>query len=245
MTAIAACLAGVTLACLLLAYLCRRRLEVEEQDRRYFNGEDAGAKKRALTRRWLPRTRAATDAVRARQLADALPLVAEMLRGGASPESAFATVASCAADPLGGELSRAAREVAAANRTLPQALDSLAKRTKDATKDADLDLLASAVTVQKDGGGNLADVLDSLALTVQKKTEMRGHVEAITSSARMSATLVGCLPPVLLALLSLASPSYMADFWASGVWPGILALVTVLDLTGLAVIRRLYDLDLS
>ena len=150
-------------------------------------------------------------------------------------------MASCAADPLGGELSRAAREVAAANRTLPQALDSLAKRTKD----ADLDLLASAVTVQKDGGGNLADVLDSLALTVQKKTEMRGHVEAITSSARMSAALVGCLPPVLLALLSLSSPSYMADFWASGVWPGILALVTVLDLTGLAVIRRLYDLDLS
>lgn len=241
MTAIAACLAGATLACLLLAYLCRRRLEVEEQDRRYFNGEDASAKKRALTRRLLPRTRAATDAARARQLADVLPLVAEMLRGGASPESAFATVASCSADPLGGELSRAAREVAAANRTLPQALNSLAKRTKD----ADLDLLASAVTVQKDGGGNLADVLDSLALTVQKKTEMRGHVEAITSSARMSAALVGCLPPVLLALLSLASPSYMADFWASGAWPGILALVTVLDLTGLAVIRRLYDLDLS
>lgn len=240
MAVIAAGLAGATLACLLLAYLCRRRLEVEEQDRRYFSGEDATAGQRRA-RRWQPRTRTAVDAARSRQLADVLPLVAEMLRGGASPESAFATVASCTADPLGGELSRASREVAAANRTLPQALESLAKRAKD----ADLELLASAVAVQKEGGGNLADVLDSLALTVQKKTEMRGHVEAITSSARMSAALVGCMPPALLALLSLASPSYMADFWASSVWPGILAAVAVLDLAGLAVIRRLYDLDLS
>lgn len=240
MAVIAAGLAGATLACLLLAYLCRRRLEVEEQDRKYFSGED-GTKDQGRPRRWRPRTRAAADAARARQLADVLPLVAEMLRGGASPESAFATVASCTADPLGGELSRASREVAAANHTLPQALESLAKRAKD----ADLELLASAVAVQKEGGGNLADVLDSLALTVQKKTEMRGHVEAITSSARMSAVLVGCMPPALLTLLSLASPSYMADFWASGVWPGILAAVAVLDLTGLAAIRRLYDLDLS
>lgn len=241
MAVVAAGLAGATLACLLLAYLCRRRLDVDEQDRKYFSGEDAGAKGRGHVRRWRPRSRAAVDAARSRQLADVLPLVAEMLRGGASPESAFATVAPCTADPLGGELSRASREVAAANRTLPQALESLAKRAKD----ADLDLLASAVAVQKEGGGNLADVLDSLALTVQKKTEMRGHVEAITSSARMSAALVGCMPPALLALLSLASPSYMADFWASGVWPGILALVAVLDLAGLAAIRRLYDLDLS
>ena len=240
MAVIAAGLAGATLACLLLACLCRRKLEVEEQDRRYFSGEDA-SKDSSRARRRRPRTRAAVDAARARQLADVLPLVAEMLRGGASPESAFATVASCTADPLGGELSRATREVAAANRTLPQALESLAKRAKD----ANLELLASAVAVQKEGGGNPADVLDSLALTVQKKTEMRGHVEAITSSARMSAALVGCMPPALLALLSLASPSYMADFWASGVWPGILVAVAVLDLAGLAVIRRLYDLDLS
>lgn len=240
MAIVAASLAGATLACLLLALLCRRRIEVGEQDRRYFSGEESETKEEGRPRR-RPRTHASASAARARQLADVLPLVAEMLRGGASPESAFATVASCTAEPLGGELSRVAREVATANRTLPQAIESLARRTKD----ADLDLLASAVAVQKEGGGNLADVLDSLALTVQKKTEMRGHIEAITSSARMSAAIVGCMPPALLALLSLASPSYMADFWASGMWPGILAAVAALDLSGIAVIRRLYDLDLS
>lgn len=241
MAIVAASLAGATLACLLLALLCRRRLEVGEQDRRYLSGEEAGAREAGRKRPRRPLSRASANAARARQLADVLPLVAEILRGGASPESAFATVASCAAEPLGGELSRAAREVATANRTLPQALESLARRTKD----ADLELLASAIAVQKEGGGNLADVLDSLALTVQKKTEMRGHVEAITSSARMSAAIVGCMPPALLALLSLASPSYMADFWASGIWPEILAAVAALDLSGIAVIRRLYDLDLS
>ena len=128
-----------------------------------------------------------------------------------------------------------------ANRTLTQALESLARRTGD----ANIDLLANAVAIQKEGGGNLADLLDSLAEGAQKRQEMKGHLDAITSSARMSAALVGAMPPAMLALLSLASPNYLEDFWRSGLWAPILALVAVLDLSGLALIRRLYRLDLS
>lgn len=240
MAAIAAALTGAVLACLLSVFLCARRFQVERQNARYFAAGGA-AKRPAGKRPGNFRTRRARAEERSRQLADALPLVAEMLRGGSSPETAFATVAASVGGVLGSELSQVALEVSAANRTLPQALDSLARRTKD----ADLRLLADAVAVQKEGGGNLADVLDSLAEGAQKRAEMKGHLDAITSSARMSAALVGAMPPAMLALLSLASPGYLEDFWASGLWAPILALVAVLDVSGLAVIRRLYRLDLS
>ena len=164
-----------------------------------------------------------------------------MLRGGSSPENAFATVAASANWPLGEELLQVAREVSSANRTLAQALGSLAQKTQD----PDLDLLASAVAVQKEGGGNLAGILDSLAENAQKRSEMKGHLDAITSSARMSAALVGSMPPAMLALLSIASPAYLEDFWASGLWAPILLAVAALDISGLALIKRLYRLDFS
>lgn len=241
MALIAAALTGAALSCLLLAFLCVRRLRIEERDALSFSRSGPMADAGTPRRLQLARSRKSRGKERSRQLADALPLVAEMLRGGSSPETAFATVAASVGGVLGSELSQVSREVSAANRTLAQALESLARRTGD----ADIDLLANAVAVQKEGGGNLADLLDSLAEGAQKRQEMKGHLDAITSSARMSAALVGAMPPAMLALLSIASPGYLEDFWESGLWAPILALVAVLDLSGLALIRRLYRLDLS
>lgn len=241
MALIAATLTGTALSCLLLAFLCVRRLRIEERDALSFARGDSTPTMLPARRLKLPRGRKSRGEERSRQLADALPLMAEMLRGGSSPETAFATVAASIGGVLGSELAHMSREVSTANRTLAQALESLARRTGD----ADVDLLASAVAVQKEGGGNLADLLDSLAEGAQKRQEMKGHLNAITSSARMSAALVGAMPPAMLALLSLASPGYLDDFWESGLWAPILALVAVLDLSGLALIRRLYRLDFS
>lgn len=178
---------------------------------------------------------------RARQLAMALPMASELLRGGLTPEAALSTVADSVDSPLGPELSRAVDETASAGRTLVEALDALANRTAS----NDLALLADAVAVQKEGGGNLADVLDSIGKSIADKAEAQGHLEAITSSARLSAALVAATPPLLLAFLSLGSPAYMADFWDSGLWPIALGLAATLDLAGLICVRRLYRVDLT
>ena len=105
--------------------------------------------------------------------------------------------------------------------------------------------MADAVAVQKEGGGNLADVLESIGKAIADKEQAKGHLESITSSARLSAALVAATPPLLLALLSTASPTYMADFWNSPLWPTVIALAAFLDLSGLFCIRRLYRIDLS
>lgn len=238
---VAAIIAGAALACFVLACLCRRKLAVEDENAYRLAHDSKGPIANRSRFLLLRRTRKSRADARSRQIADVLPLAAEMLRGGSSPENAFATVAASANWPLGEELLQVAREVSSANRTLAQALGSLAQRTQD----PDLDLLASAVAVQKEGGGNLAGILDSLAENAQKRSEMKGHLDAITSSARMSAALVGPMPPAMLALLSIASPAYLEDFWASGLWAPILLVVAVLDISGLALIKRLYRLDFS
>ncbi|MEG0776791.1 MAG: type II secretion system F family protein [Raoultibacter sp.] len=176
-----------------------------------------------------------------RQLAAALPMIAENLRGGLTVQSALTTVAQYLDDPLHTELTRVVNDVATANMTLSAALNRLGSRMKN----PDVELLATTVAIQKTGGGNLADILDSLAATISKRLEMRGHIDAITSSARLSAIIVGAMPFALLALLSFASPGYMADFWASPLWLPALIIVTVLDVTGLFVIRRMYTLEIS
>lgn len=244
MNFIAALLIGASLACLLGMGLCLRRMNVAEQNLHYFD-KRGDAESLPQTSLFLELTQRAkrkkNSHARTRQLGDVLPLVAEMLRGGSSVETAFTSVASCAAEPLGQELTRVVREVSQANRSLTHTLYDLAKRTKN----KDIDLLAQAISIQKEGGGNLASVLDAIALTIQKRCEMKGHLDSITSSARLSAILVGIMPPAMLALLSLASPSYMLDFWNSTVWPGILLLVAILDISGLLIIRRLYRLNFS
>ncbi|MEG0845455.1 MAG: type II secretion system F family protein [Raoultibacter sp.] len=176
-----------------------------------------------------------------RQLASALPMIAENMRGGATAESAFATVAHYIDNPLHAELTRVSNDVTTANMTLSVALGHLAKRMDD----PDVELLATTIAIQKTGGGNLADILDSLAQTITKRLDMRGHLDAITSSARLSASIVGAMPPAILVLLSLTSPSYMADFWESPYWAPIIVVVAVLDVLGLVVIRHMHALKLD
>lgn len=185
--------------------------------------------------------KAAKDPLRSRQLAMALPLASELLRAGLTPEMAIATVAESLEAPLGPELSRAVNEASATGRTLVETLDSLAEKTRS----EGLRLMADAVAVQKEGGGNLADVFESIGKAIADKEQAKGHLESITSSARLSAVLVAATPPLLLALLSTASPTYMADFWNSPLWPAVVALAAFLDLAGLFCIRRLYQIDLS
>lgn len=233
MSAIGAILVLAAFALCAIVFAHRRRFFAERR-------QQPGAQTRQSFLRMIPSGKE-RESLRSRQLAMALPLASELLRAGLTPEMAMASVAESLDAPLGPELSRAVSEVTSMGRTLAEALDALAERTRS----EDLSLMADAVAVQKEGGGNLADVLDSIGRAIADKAEAQGHLESITSSARFSAAIVAATPPLLLALLSVASPAYMEDFWNSALWPAIVMLAAFLDLAGLACIRRLYRIDLS
>lgn len=175
------------------------------------------------------------------QLAAALPMVAENLRAGQSPARAMLTVAEYMEDPIKEEFSRAAREMGY-GLTLSAAMDEMYVRVPC----DDLRLLNGVIAINAEGGGDLSDVLDSLAETMQERERMRAHVRSITASGRTSAAIVAALPVFIVAGLWLTSPAYLEPLFTSGpIGYLILLVVAVLDLMGLLVIRSMYRIEID
>lgn len=176
-----------------------------------------------------------------KQLAAALPMVAENLRGGSGLETSISAVAQFMPDPLHSELNRVIDDVATTSLSLPEALERLGTRVDS----KEVRFLATSFLIQREGGGNLANMVDTVAETIARRIDLRDQVKASTSNARFSAIFVSAMPFGVFAIFVFATPEYMAAFWAFPLWPVILALATALDAIGLFVIRRLYTMKLD
>lgn len=173
-----------------------------------------------------------------RQLADALPMAAQHLRAGMSVEAAFASVARFVPQPAKDEFSRVADEVRYGRVPIDKALARMAARTGD--KDAEF--LSVAVGVQKIGGGNLAELLESAAERIESKQELQGDIDAITSQGRYASKFIAVFPFLVLGVVVFGAPDIGAAFWASAWWPPVVAALVVLDAAALVAVRRIYKM---
>ncbi len=175
------------------------------------------------------------------QLSDALPMMAENLRAGQAPARSLLTVAEYMDDPLREEFERAAREMGY-GVPFSQAMDDMFKRVPC----EDLRLLNGVVAINAESGGDLSDLLDSIAETMQMRARMRAHVSSITASGRLSAAIVAALPLLIVVGLWLTSPGYLAPMFESGfVGYAILAVVAVMDVLGFLVIKSMFKIDID
>ena len=170
------------------------------------------------------------------QLASALPMISENLRGGSSLEMSIAAVAQFMPDPLHSELLRVVEDVSNASLSLADAFERLSIRIQS----SEAHLLATAILIQKEGGGNLASVVDTIAETIARRMELKNEVRASTANARFSAVFVAAVPFVVLAFFTYGSPGYMDNFYAWPGWPFVVIAAVLLDGIGLFAISRLY-----
>lgn len=173
-----------------------------------------------------------------RQLADALPMAAQHLRAGMSVETAFASVARFLPEPAKGEIQRVSDEVRFGRVPIDEALGRMAERTGD--KDAEF--LATAVGVQKVGGGNLAELLESTAERIESKQELQGDIDAITSQGRYASKFIAVFPFLVLGVVVFGAPDIGAAWWASPYWPFVVAALAALDVSALVAVRRIYKM---
>ena len=173
-----------------------------------------------------------------RQLADALPMAAQHLRAGMSVETAFASVARFLPEPAKGEIQRVSDEVRFGRVPIDEALARMAERTGD--KDAEF--LATAVGVQKVGGGNLAELLESTAERIESKQELQGDIDAITSQGRYASKFIAVFPFLVLGVVVFGAPDIGAAWWASPYWPVVVAALAALDVSALVAVRRIYKM---
>lgn len=172
------------------------------------------------------------------QLGDALPLIANGLRAGFSFEQALGSVAKDMPDPISQEVSKACRELAM-GVPLEKVLTSLTERTEN----KDLQLLTSAVLIQRKVGGNLADILETISATIQERIRMKNRIKTLTAQGKYSGYLIGAVPAFLYVAFSIISPSYMSVMYTT-TYGYILTFVAItLEIVAFIIIKKMITLE--
>jgi tight adherence protein B len=139
------------------------------------------------------------------QLPDALDMMARSLRAGHALQNAFQLVAIEAPSPINIEFGRAYEEQRL-GRTLEQAVVAITERVP---QNADLRILAVSIAIQKQTGGNLAEILEKIAETIRSRYRFFGKLKSLTAEGRMSGVILGALPLCMGMFMAVANPTYM------------------------------------
>jgi tight adherence protein B len=151
------------------------------------------------------------------QLDDTLALLAGALRAGHSLLRAVDAVSQETEDPTGAELARVVNE-SRIGRDLGDALDNTAERMRS----EDFRWVAQAIAINREVGGNLADVFDQVGHTIRERNQIRRQVKSLSAEGKLSAIILIALPIGVFAFLFVTQPNYFAGFF-SNIW-GIIAL---------------------
>jgi len=159
----------------------------------------------------------------AKQLDPTLRVVASALRAGQSLPMALASVAADAVSPMAEEMTRVINE----NR-LGRDLVEAMQESADRMESEDLEWFAGAVQVQRDAGGNLNDIIDTVAETIRERAEIREKIRANAAEGKASAYVLMSLPIALGLIYSLMNPGYLDPLFVTTIGRILLALSTIL-----------------
>jgi tight adherence protein B len=170
-----------------------------------------------LPRMWLGRRRASRLNAFNKQLPDTITLIANALRAGSSFLQAIEMVVRESTPPVTIEFGRVVREVNL-GLAFDVALENMVRRVRS----DDLELMATAITIQHQVGGNLAEILDSIAFTIRERVRIKGEIRTLTAQQRMSGYVVAGMPIGLMAVLFVLAPGFTKPMFQNP--PGIMGL---------------------
>jgi len=179
------------------------------------------------------------------QLPDTITLIANALRAGSSFLQSIELVVRESRPPISIEFGRVIREV---NLGLPFdiALENMVKRVRS----EDFELMATAIAIQHQVGGNLAEILDSIAFTIRERIRIKGEIRTLTAQQRLSGYVVGGLPFFLAFFIFVAAPKFFDPMFRQP--PAVIGIPLGVILFGVAIlamvagfyaIRRIVDIE--
>ncbi|WP_207635716.1 type II secretion system F family protein [Johnsonella ignava] len=173
------------------------------------------------------------------QLGDALMILSNALKAGFSFQQALGSVSRNLPDPIGGEFAVAVRE-----QQLGADLETTLMSIADKMKSMDLKLLTTAVVVQQKVGGNLSEIMDTIAQTVRDRQAVARMVKTITAQGRISGIVVGALPIFLLIAITMLNAAYMNPLFKTDLGRIILVICAVMEISGFLIIMKIVDVKL-
>ncbi len=181
------------------------------------------------------RRRAAFDA----QIVDTLTTMSSSFRAGFSLLRAMQMVSQEMPPPISKEFERIVNEVGV-GRPLEEALRASVARVGS----YDFDLVVTAILIQLQVGGNIAEILETIASTIRERTKITGEMRALTAEGRISGLVLVILPIALALILCWMRPEYMSTLLTDPVGPHLIGTAAILQVIGVIIMRRLLTLEI-
>jgi tight adherence protein B len=179
------------------------------------------------------------------QLGDMLNLMTNGLRAGYSTNQAMEAVSRELPTPISDEFRRVVQEMQI-GIPMEKALENLLRRIPS----EDLDFVVTAINVQREVGGNLSEILDTISFTIRERVRIKGEIRVMTANVRASGGILSLIPVGLALALWFLSPEYIGEFFAeNGIIPqplcGLIAVAVVvgLILAGYFVMMKIADIE--
>jgi tight adherence protein B len=172
------------------------------------------------------------------QLGDAINLLANGLRSGYSLLQAMDAVANEMPPPISEEFQRVVREIGL-GLSNERAMNNMLRRIPS----DDLDLMITAVNVQHEVGGNLAEILETISHTIRERVRIKGEIRVLTSQQMISGYILSFLPIGLGLYLYAVNPAYMAGMVEDPCGWGMIATGLVMIVIGFVAIRKIVNIE--
>ena len=174
------------------------------------------------------------------QLGDMLNLMVNGLRAGYSTMQAMEAVSRELPTPISDEFRRVVQEMQI-GITMEKALENLLRRIPS----EDLDFVVTAINVQREVGGNLSEILDTISFTIRERVRIKGEIRVMTAQVRTSGLVLALIPMFLAIALWFISPDYIGGFFSRGPFCGWLAVGTIVGMiiSGYFVMMKIADIE--
>lgn len=174
------------------------------------------------------------------QLGDMLNLMVNGLRAGYSTMQALESVSRELPAPICDEFRRVVQEMQI-GIPMEKALDNLLRRIPS----EDLDFVVTAINVQREVGGNLSEILDSISFTIRERVRIKGEIRVMTSQVRTSGAILSMIPVFLTVALWFVSPEYIGSFFDNGPVCGWIAVGTIIIMivSGYFAMQKIADIE--
>lgn len=171
-------------------------------------------------------------------LPDMLTLLAGTLRAGYSIGQGFESCSTEVEEPMGRELRRVVSETRL-GRSLEESLEAVAERMQS----DDFSWAVMAIRIQREVGGNLAELLLTVADTMTQRERLRREVSTLTAEGKISAFIIGGLPPALAVVMFVMNPEYIKQLFSPGIGYALIAAAVVMMGIGFAWMKKCITIE--
>ena len=172
------------------------------------------------------------------QLVDAVQLLASTLKSGYSFLQGMEAISREMPAPISEEFDLLVKEIGVGARA-----DEALLRLIDRVRSADLELIVTAIMIQRTVGGELAGILENIARTVRERQKIMRDMQTLTAQQRWSGYIIGALPIFLLAVISWVNPSYSGELLYTLHGRVMLGAATIMELIGFVMIRKIMAIE--